>query len=46
MVATTFSDSTYSNRLVATKILSLNLLVTIFKLLAAILVVPKKLNFL
>ena len=41
MTATTFSDNAYSDNVVTTKILSLNLLVTTFKLLAAILFAAK-----
>ena len=44
-MATTISDNTYSDGLVATKILSLNLLVTIFKLLATILFADKSVIF-
>ena len=39
------SDSTYSDNLVATKLLSLNLLETMFKLLTTILFMAKSLVF-
>ena len=44
-MAKTNSDNTYSDGLVATKILSLNLLVTIFKLLATILFADQSIIF-